>query len=226
MVLVGKPKHSRGFALIAVAGFFVGIIGGPAIVWVWPSPSYYGQLFDFSDVRLSVAVRFVSQGPIATGNPISVHSLVFYGFCPLWNITAFSLWITGYNASATGLIQISRSSTYLIGCAFLDSRSNPSIGLMSSGEGSVVFFSSGSMPLIMGLNVTHAGGWYYNISDSIPATGQWTPRNSIPVEPSESLYSFQNLRFLIMSIVVGGMLTGWFPSIEALERTLQLLRRR
>ncbi len=145
-----KPTSSRKLAALALIGFLVGVTVVPALVWFWPSPSFYGQLFDFRDARLQVAVRFESDGPIASGNSIYVDSVTFFGYCPLWNISAFSVWVEGYNASADGVVHLGPYNVDFIACEQIVQQWNLPITFRDHGEGSITFYSSGTMPLIMG----------------------------------------------------------------------------
>src|SRR3989442_1153636 len=109
IVLTNRATRARfdrnKWPVAAIAGFvfFVGIL--PVLILVWPSPSYYTQSASLSD-NLATGVRFVSNGPMAAGNPIYAAVVSFQAFCPPWNVSSITMWIYGLNRSTGGIISV------------------------------------------------------------------------------------------------------------------------
>ena len=208
------------WAVLAVGGFvfLVGVL--PVLVMIWPSPSYYTQTAYLGD-NLFVGVRFVSNGPMAAGNPIFAAVVDFQAFCPPWNVTSIRMWLYGQNRSTDGEIEVGPTS--------VDFRTCPTGGPYTQGlvwsyqaNGTIAFYSSGYMPVTALLNVTRDGG-FTDLWTAPPANPEvWT----LPISTSDSLTSFYALRLLGVSIIVGAAIAGWFPSVHALEENLRRWRGR
>lgn len=201
----------KKWAVLAIVGFvfLVGIL--PVLVIIWPSPSYYTQSALVQD-NLAVGVRFVSNGPMAAGNPIFAASISFQGFCPPWNVTSITMWVSGQNRSTDGVIEVGPTS--------VDFRTCPIGGPFTQAlvwsyfaNGTITFYTSGFMPVVAWMNVTHTGGFADVFTAPVTSSDVWT----LPISPSDSLTSFYTLKLLGVSIIVGGAIAGWLPSVHALE---------
>jgi hypothetical protein len=151
---------------------------------------------------------------MAAGNPIYAALVTFQNVCPPWNVTSITMWLRGFNRSAAGGIRIGPTPVDFQACSY----SNPIRGqaLVTSlfTNGSIVFYSSGYMPVIAELTVTHTGGWRNMFSAPPGSADVW----ALPIGPSDALSNYYGLKLLGVSIIVGSALTGWLPSIHALEQ--------
>ena len=146
-----RARFSRNKWPVAAIGGFVFLVGIlPILILVWPSPSYYTQSASLSD-NLATGVRFVSNGPMAAGNPIYAAVVSFQAFCPPWNVSSITMWIYGLNRSTGGIISVGPTSVDFRTCNPSD---QPTEGLVYStiANGSIVFYSSGYMPVLGLLN--------------------------------------------------------------------------
>ena len=101
-----RPDIDKIWATTAILGFIVGSFYLPTLIWFFPAPSYYGQVFSFNTSKVDVGVNFVSNGPMAAGNRIYPYLVNLFAWCPPWNITSFSISIRGDNWPAVGFIAL------------------------------------------------------------------------------------------------------------------------
>ncbi len=200
------------WAVVAVVGLVVLLVAVPVLVLAWPSPSYYSQ-GGFIGLGLAAGVRFVSDGPMAAGNPIYADVVSLQDLCPPWNVTSITMWIYGLNRSTEGQIVVGPTPVDFRTC---DVPPPSSLVLSSWTNGSIVFYSSGYMPIVAYLNVTHTGGF----------TDLWTGLSwGLPISPGDSLWSYYNLKLVGVSIIMAAALTGWLPTVHSLEQYVSRIRK-
>ena len=214
-----KAKGSR-VTLLVILIFIVGVVVVPGVIWFWPTPYYQPLRFGFDDVDVNLGITFQSNGPFAAGNPFSAYAVLLQGFRLPWNVSAFSVYIYGGNASLGYPIVIGPIPIKFYAWnrtpdptpSDLNFYAQPT-GQNSAGQ--ITFYSSGDMRLLTLLVLTDEAGNNFRDIPNTRINGTLTyPAHTIFISSSDAQYSLITLKVLALTIVVGGMLTGYFPTVD------------
>ncbi len=212
-----NAKNSRN-ALFVIVVFILGVAVVPGVIWVWPTPYYQPLRFSFDDVGVNLGITFQSDGPFAPANPISAYAVLLQAFLLPWNVTSFSVSIYPGNASLGNPIVIGPVPIhfYAVNPRNLTSPWNfYSDFAANTARGRLTFYAAGDQRLLVQLNLTEEGGRSYIDNPNTRINGTLTfPTYTLTISGSDAQYSLLALKVLALSIIVGGMLTGYFPTVN------------
>ncbi len=222
-----EPRRSRSWAVVIVVIFVGGLVAAPVGILTWQIPYYHGISFEFADIQTYVGITFESDGPFSAGNPFWVYALGIQAFRLPWNVTSATVTIDGPNASFEHyLITVGPMSGRL--CAW-NQTCTPRYGMLSANVGAsageLLFFDPGNARIVVDLNLTHEGGWYFSTTNSFRNNTFYYPDYTIPLGPTDLVFQLLTLKLVAISIFAGGMLTGYFPTVRALEKYVRRISR-